>query len=110
VAKDSLPAVDMVFCRDLLVHLSYADAFAALRNLRASGSTYLFTTTFTRRSRNFDIPTTGEWRPLNLQLAPFGFSEPLTLINEKCTEGDGSWSDKGLGLWRISDLNIPPWP
>jgi glycosyltransferase involved in cell wall biosynthesis len=110
ITKDSLPAVDMVFCRDLLVHLSYADAFAALKNLRTSGSTYLLTTTFTRRSRNFDIPTTGEWRPLNLQLEPFKFGDPLLIINEKCTEGDGSWSDKSLGLWRISDLDISPRP
>jgi glycosyltransferase involved in cell wall biosynthesis len=110
ITKDSLPAVDMVFCRDLLVHLSYADAFAALRNLRASGSNYLLTTTFTRRPCNFDIPTTGEWRPLNLQLEPFKFGEPLLLLNEKCTQGDGSWWDKSLGLWRISDLDIPPKP
>jgi len=107
ITKGPVPTVDLVLCRDLLVHLSYQDAFAALRNLRLSGSKYLLTTTFTERSRNFDIPTTGKWRPLNLRLEPFKFGEPLLLVNEKCTEGDGAWSDKSLGLWRIADLQLP---
>lgn len=107
ITRGPLPTVDVVLCRDLLVHLSYQDAFAALRNLRLSGSKYLLTTTFTERSHNFDIPTTGKWRPLNLRLEPFKFGEPLLLINEKCTEGEGAWSDKSLGLWRIADLHLP---
>jgi hypothetical protein len=106
ITKGPVPIVDLVLCRDLLVHLSYQDAFAALRNMRLSGSKYLLTTTFTERSHNFDIPTTGKWRPLNLKLAPFKFGEPLLLVNEKCTEGDGAWSDKSLGLWRIADLQL----
>lgn len=107
ITKGHLPTVDLVLCRDLLVHLSFREAFSALRNLRLSGSKYLLTTTFTERSRNFDIPTTGKWRPLNLELEPFKFGEPLLLVNEKCTEGDGTWSDKSLGLWRIADLQLP---
>jgi hypothetical protein len=107
ITKDPLPRVDLVLCRDLLVHLSFRDAFMALRNLSLSGSKYLLTTTFKERSRNFDIPTTGKWRPLNLELEPFKFGDPLSLINEKCTEGNGSWSDKSLGLWRIADLQLP---
>jgi hypothetical protein len=107
ITKEPVPTVDLVLCRDLLVHLSYQDTFAALRSMRLSGSKYLLTTTFTERSHNFDIPTTGKWRPLNLELEPFKFGEPLLLINEKCTEGEGAWSDKSLGLWRIADLHLP---
>jgi hypothetical protein len=103
VVSDDLPCVDLVFARDLLVHLSFDDVRAALRNLVGSGSTYLLTTTFTGRASNPDIRT-GHWRPLNLVKPPFGFPEPLQLINEKCTEGDGSWGDKSLGLWRLSDI------
>ena len=107
ITKGPLPTVDLVLCRDLLVHLSFRDAFASLRNLRLSNSRYLLTTTFTGRSRNRDIPTTGKWRALNLELEPFKFGKPLLLINEKCSEGDGVWSDKSLGLWRIADLQLP---
>lgn len=105
LTKDDLPQVDLVFSRDVLVHLSFGDIFAALRNLRTSGSIYLLTTTFTGRKGNADI-LTGQWRPLNLQKPPFDFPQPLKLINEKCTEGDGSWGDKSVGLWKISDLRF----
>lgn len=102
---DKLPKVDLVFSRDVLVHLSFEDIFLSLRNIKRSGSTYLLTTTFTGRDKNVDIAT-GNWRPLNMQKAPFNFSEPLQLINENCTEGDGSWGDKSLGLWKIGDLAV----
>ena len=31
--KDKLPRVDLVFCRDCLVHLSFSDTFLALNNI-----------------------------------------------------------------------------
>jgi len=105
LTKDILPKVDLVFSRDVLVHLSSEDIFSAFRNLKDSRSEYLLTTTFTARDANLNIPT-GHWRPIDLQKAPFNLPEPLTLINEGCTEGDGSWGDKSLGLWKIRDLII----
>jgi hypothetical protein len=100
---DELPKVDLVFCRDCLVHLSFRDTFIALHNICDSGSIYLLTTTFTSRPHNRDI-TTGQWRTLNLEVPPFSFPSPLKTINEECTEGDGAFSDKSLGLWRIEDI------
>lgn len=104
LTSDDLPKVNLIFSRDVLVHLSFKDIFSAFRNIKRSGSKYFLTTTFTGRGSNVDIPT-GHWRPLNLQKAPFNLPEPLMLIEEKCTEGDGSWGDKSLGMWRVSDLN-----
>ncbi|HVP50440.1 MAG TPA: glycosyltransferase [Candidatus Bathyarchaeia archaeon] len=98
-----LPAADLVLCRDTLVLLSYQDIFRALANFKRSGSRYLLTTTFPGHSENRDA-STGAWRPLNLQLPPFSFPEPLRTINEKCIEGEGRYSDKSLGLWRIEEL------
>jgi hypothetical protein len=98
-----LPKVDMIFCRDCLVHFSYRDLQGALANICKSGSTYLLTTTFPERARNKDIAT-GEWRPLNLGKAPFNFPPPLELINEKCTEAGGRFTDKSMALWKIEDL------
>lgn len=103
IMTDDLPQVDLVFCRDCLVHLSFADMFRALKNIYASGSTYLLTTTFPERTENRSI-TTGEWRPLNLELQPLNFPPPLRTILEGCTEDNGLYKDKSLGLWRISDL------
>ena len=47
---DLLPKVDLVFCRDCLVHLSFADALQALEKIQTSGSRYLLTTTFPGRN------------------------------------------------------------
>lgn len=103
LTRDRLPTVDLVLCRDCLVHLSFAQAQQALANIAASGARYLLTTTFTGRSENADIPT-GKWRALNLQRPPFNLPQPLELINERCTEKDGRYADKSLGLWPVADL------
>jgi hypothetical protein len=101
--EDKLPEVDLVCCRDCLVHLSFKDAFMALHNICDSGSTYLLTTTFTGRQHNRDIAT-GQWRTLNLEGRPFSFPPPLRTINEDCTECEGAFNDKSLGLWRVEDV------
>jgi len=101
--SDPLPRVDLVFCRDCLVHLPFADIWAALRNIGRSRSEYLLTTTFTDRTANDDIAM-GDWRPLNLECAPFLLPPPVRVINEGCTEGDGFFGDKSLGLWRVADI------
>lgn len=103
LTRDRLPAADLVLCRDCLVHLSFAQAQQALANISASGARYLLTTTFTGRFENADIPT-GKWRALNLQRPPFNLPPPLELINEHCTEKDGRYADKSLGLWPVVAL------
>lgn len=103
LTTSSLPAADLLLCRDCLVHLSCRDIDKAFRNIRRSNITYLLTTTFPAEVANADI-VTGDWRPLNLQAAPFSLPAPMELINEGCTEGNGAFSDKSLGLWRIRDL------
>ena len=101
--KDDVPRADLLLCRDCLVHLSLADVRAALANIRRSGCAWLLTTTFPGCTANDDI-VTGDWRPLNLQLAPFDLPAPHLLLNEECTEGGDLFADKSLGLWRVEDL------
>ena len=101
--KDDLPKVDLIFCRDCLVHFSNADIALALKSIVKSKSRYLLTTSFYDRSDNKDI-VTGRWRPINLQLSPFLFPEPIDRIIENCTEGAGKFSDKSLMLWSIESI------
>lgn len=102
ILKNELPNVDLITCRDLLVHFSYDDIFKAIENIKNSNSKYLLTTSFTQHS-NQDI-LTGDWRPLNLEVEPFNFSKSILTINEKCTENDGIYNDKSLMLFEIKDL------
>ena len=111
LVEDELPRADLVFCRDCLVHLSYAETKRALENFRRSGATWLLTTTFPDRRDNHDIKT-GDWRPINLERPPYGFPPAVELINENCDEVDevlGAFPDKSLGLWRLADLSLCAW-
>ena len=109
ITRDPLPKADLVLCRDCLVHFSFEDIYAALRNMRESGSRYLLTTTFPVREENAAVPT-GSWRTLNYERAPFLFPPPLRLVNERLTVAEGAYADKSLGLWEIASLPLgePP--
>jgi hypothetical protein len=101
--QSDLPVVDLVLCRDCLVHLSFADIARAIHNIRCSGATWLLTTTFPAQGANEDI-VTGDWRPLDFTKAPFDWPVPDELLVEECTEGNGAFADKSLGLWRAKLL------
>jgi hypothetical protein len=100
IVTSDLPEVDLVFCRDCLVHFSHRLLKKAINNIKRSRSRYLLTTTFPVRSSNTRI-ITGTWQPLNLCAPPFNFPAPIRVI----TEGHPPpYEDKSLGLWRIDDL------
>jgi hypothetical protein len=88
------------------VHLNFADVQRVLSNFRRSGSRYLLTTTFPWRDTNRDLVGKDIWRTLNLQKQPFKLPPPLRLFNEMCSEGNGAFADKSLGLWRLSDIEM----
>ncbi|MGB8770325.1 MAG: class I SAM-dependent methyltransferase [Candidatus Korobacteraceae bacterium] len=105
ITQEPLPAVDVILCRDGLVHLPNSDITKAIRNFKKSGSTYLLTTTFTAPRKNRDV-FTSEWRPLNFETPPWNFPKPLMVIDEKSTKSRGRYRDKVLALWRLSDLSV----
>ena len=103
IIADPLPQVDIILCRDFLVHLRFQDILQTLKNMKKSRSIYLLTTTFPQIQSNRDLKKTGQWRPLNLQRPPFNFPKPLVLIKEECKH-DKRYPDKSLGLWKIKDI------
>jgi hypothetical protein len=106
LCADALPRADLIFCRDCWVHLSFRKARACLRNFRRSGAAYLLTTTFPSIEQNPDLGIRGIWRPINLERPPFSFPRPERLLVENCTEENGRFADKTLGLWRLPDLGL----
>lgn len=97
-----LPEFDLILMRDMLVHFPYTDIWKCLRNMKASGSRLLMTTTFTGLRENRDIKM-GGWRPLNLMIEPFNL-RPVALLNERCIEGGGHYSDKCLVVFELKDI------
>lgn len=104
LAEDQLPQVDLIFCRDCLVHLNYHDIEKMIANFKRSNSKYLLTTTFLNKTNVDLVGEASFFRALNLELPPFNFPKPLKLINEKCTEENNQYTDKSLGLWRLEDI------
>lgn len=96
---------DVIFCRDMLNHLSNFDIIETLKNFILSDSTYVLMTNFTKDRLNKDIAT-GAWRTINFKNKPFNFSNPLAVINEDCKETDttGTYEDKELALWKLDDI------
>jgi len=102
ILTDQLPRADVVLIRDCLVHFPFYEIRKAIKTIIASGAEWLLATTFPGR-QNRDIKL-GEWRPIDMTDVPFGFPTPTKVINEKCTEYNGRFADKSLGLWRVKDL------
>ena len=103
ITSDNLPKVDLILCRDCLVHLSFKQIKEAIKNFKKSGSTYLLTTTYPDLLQVNKNIVTGDWRPIDLQKHPFNFLEPTKLVNENCTT---DLKEKSLGLWKISDIEV----
>ena len=96
--RDELPKADVVICREVLFHLSFADGRRLLENVRRSGAIYLLTTSEESTFINSDIRS-GDYRPLNLRKKPFGLLVPIATID------DGSvMSTRYMGLWKTADL------
>jgi hypothetical protein len=105
---DAVPTVDLILTRDCFLHLSYKNIYKILANYKTSNSRYLLCSTYNydfRKNTNVkDFYIYG--RALNMEKFPFYFTKPLVLINEDCTEGDGAYNDKSLGLWEMKDISL----
>jgi hypothetical protein len=103
VTQDRLPRVDAILSRDCLVHFSFRQIAATIRNFQRSGAVYLLTTTFTDRDSNRDI-ITGDWRTLNPSAPPLSWPAPVMVISEGCTQSGSAFADKSLGVWELASL------
>lgn len=82
--RDTLPAAELILCRDFLQHLPTEQALAALGNLANASTRYLLVTSHDN-AVNTDIDQAGDFRPLNLFAPPFNCAAPLRTI----TDGTG---------------------
>ena len=103
ITDDPLPRCDAILCRDVLVHLSFANIARAVGNFQNSGAVWLIATTFPEWQANADCED-GDWRALNFERPPFDWGPPAELLNENCEEAGGGWRDKSLGVWRLAGL------
>jgi hypothetical protein len=103
ITKDTLPCVDMIFCRDCLLHLSFEKIHKALKNFVTSGSTYLLTSSHPFTLKNYDI-LDGDFRELNLFKVPFNLPENYLYRIREIAEIEKIALDRSMYLWRLSDI------
>jgi len=102
ISKDTLPDADLIICRDIFLHLKFNDAFKIIQNFKNTKAHFLLISTYANAQVNKDrSEVNAGYRPINLQLPPFNFPEPLLLIENFKSAG------KYLGLWTIKDIPEP---
>lgn len=106
ILADALPRADLIMCRDCLVHFPFKEIWTALANFKASGARYLLTTTFPGCRKNKDLYKIGMWRPINLELPPFNFPQPVAFITEELPTSNPVHATKTLAVWEIKDLPL----
>jgi len=100
--SDQLPACDLIFSRDCLVHLTNEQIEAVIENVRRSGAKYFAMTTY-EDGDNSMSGHVDRWRPLDLTKPPFNLPHPMEAL-------DDSWPRnpvdqyKRIGVWRVTDL------
>lgn len=106
IINDVLPQVDLVICRDCLVHLSLQEGMSAISNFVRSGSKYLATTSYWNVSQNIDAKVGGweaQWRRINPELPPYSLGCPVATILERgpsCVYGMDDYG-KMLSVWAL---------
>jgi len=103
---DDLPQVDMIFCRDCLIHLTFKEIHRVIQNFKKSGAKYLLVSNGLKVKINIDLEGLQRYRPINLLLFPFNFPRPKEIL----MENDSSYTNKHVGrclmLWKLDDINI----
>jgi len=114
-----LPAADLVIARHFLFNLNIAHALATLERIQASGSALLLATTHPHIRVNVDLPQTREaylgfiaqpqravwgYRPINLDISPFGLQERGVEHVEEILTHDESGEVCWLKLYKLDPL------
>jgi len=106
VITDELPKADIILCRSLFPLLFNVDIMRTINNFKKTGARYLITSHYPQKRTNAELPAeirTLIWvRPINLELPPFNFPEPLVILYEG--EAGPIAFDKSLALWRLADI------
>jgi hypothetical protein len=99
LTTDPFPTCDVWLCRHCLFHLSFEDAFRALRNFVKSTCDVALVTNEKEVTANLDI-ITGHYRPLDLTLPPFNLPPPRRELQDFA----GTSHPMVVGLWHRRDI------
>lgn len=94
ITQDALPDVDVLFCRDCLIHFSHEDIRRFFENFVRSNIKYLLMTSY-KDSNNEDIRT-GGFRGVNFNRAPYDFEAPIDSMEDWIS----GYAPRAMCLWK----------
>ncbi|CAN0119371.1 unnamed protein product, partial [Ectocarpus sp. 4 AP-2014] len=99
-SQDGAP-FDLVFVRDLMVHLPARHNLKVIQNIQASGARFLMASTYVEADENklseTFVPPIGH--NINLSLPPYCLPEPMAVFLDDSTER----TDLRMGLWDLHE-------
>jgi len=99
LSQDAIPTVDLLFCRDCLIHFSLADITRTFENIVNSNVKYVMLTNyFPEIPANHDIGT-GDFRPTDFTRAPFDFEPPIDYLLDWVPGTRNGDQKKTINLW-----------
>jgi hypothetical protein len=94
IVSDVPPRVDLIFTKELLIHLPNHYVMAALRNMKASGATYLMASNSPGVvNEELEHNSLGYARPIDLMAVPYSFPQPL-------------WRNNFYALWEAQAITL----
>lgn len=96
---DKLPCVDLIICRDLIIHFPLEAIYQLLNNFIKSGSKYLLITETKGIDENLEI-SFGSWTYRNLRKPPFNLPESLVFIRDHEAQSNNC----GMAFYRLKDI------
>ena len=80
LTRDKIPDVDLLFCRDCLLHLSLENVDKVFLNISKSNVKYVLLSNFFEEVTNERNIRDGSWRYSNYLEHPYNFDQPLDSI------------------------------
>lgn len=100
LTKDELPKVDLLFCRDCLLHLSFSDIDKAFANIIKSDIKYVLLSNWYEDAKNGTDIKTGSNRYLDFINGPYNFGEGLDSIDDWIP----GFPKRKMILWSVEDV------
>jgi hypothetical protein len=100
ITTDNFPDVDLLLCRDCLIHFSFSDIDKFFNNIVNSNIKFILLTNHHKHNRNYKDIDTGDCRSINFTKPPYNFENPLDLIND--THSD--FIKRDLCLWSVDTI------
>ena len=97
ITRDHLPDVDVLFCRDCLIHFSFNDIKTAFKNIVRSNIQYVMLTNYPDQ-QVVDI-STGGFRATNFTLDPIKLGDPIDSIFDWVPGTANGNQKRHMSLW-----------